>query len=113
MTTQNAGTAGTLQMLGVNVSRGVKRSLKDQLPEDLAEQLGQVFWIAHFRNTNLSSYEFQNRVARRSRATSDPDFAKYPIQAIFGGLKSLINDSLVNEVRDDLSPELSAMWEQA
>ena len=105
---------GTLQMLGVNLSGRVKKALKNSLPESLSYQLGRVFWLAHFRNLNMPAREFATRVARRSRASSDPDFAALPIQAVFGGLKSIINDDDLSEkVRDDLSPELSKIWEEA
>ena len=104
----------TLQMLGVNLSGRIKRALKKALPDTLAYELGRVFWIAYFRNENMPSREFCTRVARRSRASSDPDFAAYPVQAIFGGLKALINDDdLSDSIRDDLSPELSKMWDDA
>ncbi|MFT5196699.1 MAG: hypothetical protein ACI9EW_001842 [Cellvibrionaceae bacterium] len=104
---------GTLQMLGVNLSGRVKKALKSALPESLSFQLGRVFWVAYFRDPNMLFREFCTRVARRSRASSDPDFAAYPVQAIFGGLKALIDDDLSEKVRDDLSPELSKMWEDA
>lgn len=105
---------GTLQMLGVNLSGRVKKALKNALPDSLSYQLGRVFWVAHFRNENMAARDFATRVARRSRASSDPDFALYPVQAVFGGIKSLINDDDLSEkIRDDLSPELSKLWEEA
>ncbi len=104
----------TLQMLGVNLSGRVKKALKRALPDPLSFQLGRVFWVAHFRDLNMPAREFATRVARRSRASSDPDFAAMPIQAVFSGLKSLVNDDdLVEKIRDDLSPELSKIWESA
>ncbi|MEM7802536.1 MAG: hypothetical protein AAF633_25305 [Chloroflexota bacterium] len=66
-----------------------------------------------FRDLNIESREFCNYVARRSRATSDPDFARLPVSAVFGGLKGFIDDDLNNKIQDDLSPELSKMWELA
>ena len=104
----------TLQMLGVNLGGRTKRALKKALPEALSYQLGRVFWLLYFRNLNMPAREFATRVARRSRASSDPDFAFYPIQAVFGGLKALIkDDDLIEQIRDDLSPELSKLWEEA
>lgn len=109
---------GTLQMLGVNLSGRVKKMLKKALQDanlnSLSFQLGRVFWIAHFRNLNMAARDFCTRVARRSRASSDPDFAAFPVQAVFGGIKALINnDDLSEKIRDDLSPELSKMWQEA
>lgn len=105
---------GTLQMLGVNLSGRVKKALKNALPDSLSYQLGRVFWLAYFRNLNMAARDFCTRVARRSRASSDPDFAAYPVQAVFGGLKAMIDDDDLSEkIRDDLSPELSKMWEEA
>lgn len=104
----------TLQMLGVNLGARTKRALKKALPESLSYQLGRVFWLAHFRDLNLPAREFATRVARRSRASSDPDFALYPIKGVFSGIKALVkDDDLVEKVRDDLSPELSKLWEEA
>ena len=106
-------TAGTLQMLGVNLSRGVKKSLGADLHDDLQKQLGQVFWVAYFRDTNMPAYEFCNRVARRSRGTSDADFAKYPVAAVFGAVKRMVGQNTADQVKDDLSPELREIWEKS
>lgn len=106
-------TVGTLNMLGVNLSGRVKKQLGKALPEPLRKSLGGVFWVAHFRDTNMAAREFNNRVARRSRATSDPDFARYPVQAVFGGLKALIDQNVSSAVQDDLAPEISKMWQEA
>ncbi|MDJ0752500.1 MAG: DUF2267 domain-containing protein [Ardenticatenaceae bacterium] len=104
---------GTLNMLGVNLSGRVKKQLGKALPEPLQKSLNGVFWVAHFRDTNMAAREFNNRVARRSRSTSDPDFARYPVQAVFGGLKALIDENVSSAVRDDLAPEISKMWQEA
>lgn len=102
----------TLNMLGVNVSRKTKKELAADLPEALAADLTKVFWLAHFRDTNLKAYDFQNRVARRAGNT-DAQFARIPITAVFGALKQLISDSRSQQVANDLSPELRAIWETA
>lgn len=99
-------------MLGVNIDRGVKKELVKALPEELGQWLKGVFWVAFFRDTNLSSYEFQNRVARRS-GNSDPQFAYYPVKAVFGGLKGLVNSDVSKKVADSLSPELRNIWDEA
>ncbi|MEM9774630.1 MAG: DUF2267 domain-containing protein [Chloroflexota bacterium] len=104
----------TLQMLGVNLGPRAKRALKKALPDSLSYQLGRVFWLAYFRDLNMPAREFATRVARRSKASSDPDFALYPIKGVFGGLKALVkDDDLIEQIRDDLSPELSKYWEEA
>ncbi len=102
----------TLNMLGVNVSRKTKKALASDLPEALAADLTKVFWLAHFRNTNLKAYDFQNRVARRAGNT-DAQFARIPVTAVFGALKQLVSDEMSQRVAHDLSPELRAIWEQA
>jgi uncharacterized protein (DUF2267 family) len=105
-------TRGTLNMLGVNVDRGVKKDLAKALPKEMSAWLTGVFWLAFFRNTNISSYEFQNRVARRS-GNSDPQFAYYPVKAVFGGLKGLLKNDVSQKVADNLAPELREIWDKA
>lgn len=104
---------GTLQMLGINLGGKTKRSLARALPEILQDQLRFVFMPVFFRDTNISLRDFCNKVARRSRASSDPDLAKIPVLAVFSGLKGLIDSDLANQIRDDLSPELSKAWDDA
>ena len=107
-------TAGTLQMMGTNLGRGSKGALNDALPEELQRELTRILGIAIvFRNTNIEAREFCNRVARRSRGTSDADFAKYPVAAVFGALKRMVSSSVADKVREDLSPELTDMWDNA
>ncbi len=106
-------TTGTLNMLGVNLSRGVKKSLGRALPEELRKALNGVFWLAYFRDTNMPAAEFCTRVARRSRASSDPDFARYPVQAVFGALKRMIDSDTNLKVQNDLAPEISRIWRDA
>ncbi len=103
---------GTLNMLGVNLSRAVKKELAAALPEPLKSELTKVFWLAYFRDSNLSAYEFQNRVARRAGNT-DAQFARIPITAVFGAVQQLISREVSQKVADDLSPELRALWEKA
>jgi uncharacterized protein (DUF2267 family) len=104
--------AATLKTLGLNLDRGTKKKLAAALPDELAESLTRVFWLLHFRNPNLSSLEFQRQVARRSGHT-DARFARYPVMAVFGGVKQMIDADLEREVAETLSPELREMWQQA
>ncbi len=101
-----------LKTLGLNINKGTKKSLANALPEPLGNDLTRVFWLANFRNTNMTAYEFQELVARRS-GNSDPNFAKRPIIAIFGALKQIIDTQMSDQVADDLSPELRDLWQNA
>lgn len=101
-----------LQTFGLNLPRGLKRELTNALPEQLGKDLNGVFWLAHFRDTNYSAAEFQERVARRSGNT-DKAFARHPILAVFGGLQALIDSDLSNRIADNISPDLRNLWQTA
>lgn len=105
-------TRAVLQTLGINMSRRAKRSLAQALPDELSDSLTDVFWLLHFRNTNQSADDFQQRVGRRAGNT-DREFARMPILAVFGGVKKLIPDDVRRNVADDLAPELRQLWENA
>ncbi len=107
-----AWSKAVLTTMGIDMSRGLKKELAQALPEELGEQLGRIFWLLHFRNTNVTAAEFQEAVARRS-GHSDQHFAKVPITAVFHALKQLINSDLSDKVADDLSPELREIWKNA
>jgi uncharacterized protein (DUF2267 family) len=107
-----AWSKAVLNTMGIDMSRGVKKELAQALPEELGEQLGRVFWLLHFRNTNVTAAEFQQNVARRS-GQSDQHFAIKPIKGVFHALKQLIDTDLSDKVADDLSPELSEIWKNA
>jgi uncharacterized protein (DUF2267 family) len=101
-----------LNTLGLNLDRGTKKKLARALPPELAEALTRTFWLVHFRNPNLSSYEFQNQVARRS-GNSDADFARIPVLAVFARLKSLLDSELSDRVAQSLAPEVRRLWQEA
>lgn len=105
-------TNGILRTLGTALDRRTKKDLSKALPKELADSLTGVFWLLNFRDPNLSSYEFQRMAARRSGNT-DAHFARYPVLAVFGGIKQMINSDLQREVAESLSPELREMWRQA
>jgi uncharacterized protein (DUF2267 family) len=105
-------TVGTLKTLGINLDRRTKRQLARALPDGLAEPLTDVFWLLHFRNSQLRREDFQRAVARRSGNT-DAQFARFPILAVFGGVKQMINQDLQREVAKSLAPEVRELWEQA
>ena len=103
---------GTLKTLGINLDRKTKKKLAKVLPDPLAEALTGVFWLLHFRDPNLSSYEFQRTTARRSGNT-DAQFARFPILATFGGVKQMIGPDLQQQVAESLAPEIRDLWQQA
>lgn len=105
-------TDGVLRTLGINLDRGTKKKLAASLPEDLANSLTRVFWLLHFRDPDLTTQEFQRMAARRSGNT-DADFAYYPTQAVFGGVKRMISTDLQKEVAETLAPEIRELWQQA
>ena len=101
-----------LKTLGINLDRGTKKKLAKALPADLAGDLTRVFWLAHFQNSGLTQYDFLNQVSRRAGNT-DPDFARYPVTAVFHQLKAIIGQDMTNQVAKSLSPEMRQMWEAA
>ncbi|MCA9921237.1 MAG: DUF2267 domain-containing protein [Anaerolineales bacterium] len=101
-----------LNLMGINMSRSAKSALAKALPEALGSELKRVFWLLHFRNTNVTLAEFQENVARRS-GHMDKNFAKVPITAVFHALKQLIPNDVSSKVADDLSPELRKLWQHA
>jgi uncharacterized protein (DUF2267 family) len=105
-------TDGILKTLGTSLDRKTKKELARALPEELANSLTRVFWLLHFRNPNLSSHEFQQTVARRSGNT-DADFAYFPVRAVFGGVKQMIDAELADKVAETLPPEVQEIWEEA
>jgi uncharacterized protein (DUF2267 family) len=105
-------TMATLRTLGLNLDRKTKKAMSQELPEELAFYLNRAFWLLHFRNNQLSSHEFCQAVGRRSGNT-DPDFARIPVRAIFGGLKQFLSDDTKKRVADTLSPEVSDLWQTA
>ena len=98
--------------MSLDISRGLKKELTNALPEELGEQLNRLFWLMHFRNSNVTLADFQEAVARRS-GHSDQNFAIVPITAVFHALKQLIDNDLSDKVADDLSPELREIWKNA
>ena len=102
-------TEGTLEILGTVLDRRVRRVLSKNLPEELTDSLGGIFWLLHFRDTNMSAEDFCQRVARRS-GNSDPEYARVPVGAVFGGLRLYIGPDLEKRIVDSLPPEIGAIW---
>ena len=105
-------TVGTLKTLGISLDGKTKRRLARALPDEFADPLTDVFWLLHFRNPQLSSQDFQRAAARRS-GNSDAQFARFPVLAVFAGVKQMINQDLQREVANSLAPEVRELWNQA
>lgn len=103
---------GVLKTLGFHLNGRTKRNLAKVLPDSLADDLKDVFFLLHFRDPNLSSLEFQKQVARRCGNT-DPEFARFPILAVFSAIQRFTNSKLNQRISDSLSPEVRELWEQS
>jgi len=101
-----------LKTLGFNLDGRTKKALAKALPQPLAADLTRVFWLLHFHNPNLSKQEFLTQASRRSGNT-DITFARYPTKAVFGAVKSMIDNQLVGRVSEALSTEMREIWDQA
>lgn len=103
---------GVLKTLGFHLDGRTKRKLAKVLPEPLAKDLKDVFFLLHFRDPNLSRLEFQKQVARRCGNT-DAEFARIPSLAVFSGIQRYTNSKLNQRIADALSPEVRELWEQS
>jgi len=101
-----------LNTLGDNIDGRTKKRLAKALPEELAHDLTRLFRFKRFVYKDLPAWEFQNQVSRRGGNT-DPQFARYPVIAVFHGLKNQIDSDLSQAVADALPTEVSALWQQA
>ena len=101
-----------LRTFGRNLDRSTKKKLAEALPAELAQELTRIFWLVHFRNSNLSQHELLNQVSRRSGNT-DPSFARHPTTAVFHQLKAIVGRELSDQVAESLSPDVRQMWEAA
>jgi len=101
-----------LNTLGLYLDKGTRKSLASALPDELSADLRKKFWLAHFRDADMSKEEFLERVARRSGNT-DAKFAATPTTAVFHNLKTLINKEVNQQVADSLAPAVSKLWQGA
>lgn len=104
--------SGVLKTLGFHLNGRTKRTLAKVLPEPLADDLKDVFFLLHFRDPNLSSLEFQKQVAMRGGNTN-AEFARFPILAVFSGIQQYTNSKLNQRIAESLSPEVRELWEQS
>ena len=102
--------AGVLKTLGFHLNGRTKRSLSKVLPEPLSDQVKDVFFLLHFRDPELSAMDFQKQVALRSGNTN-AEFARFPIIAVFGGIRRFTNSKLNERIADALSPEVRELWD--
>ncbi|MDX1613991.1 MAG: DUF2267 domain-containing protein [Candidatus Promineifilaceae bacterium] len=114
LTSQHARrwSSAALKTLGISLDRGTKRELAKALPEELANDLTGVFWLAHFRDPDQPLQDFLQRVARRAGNT-DHQFARLPTSAVFGGINAMIDRQIRERVARSLAPEVSEFWQQA
>jgi uncharacterized protein (DUF2267 family) len=103
---------GVLKTLGFQLSGRTKRALGKMLPEPLCDDLKDVFFLLHFRDPSLSQQVFQKQVAMRSGNTN-AEFARFPILAVFSGIRRFTNSKLDKRIGEALSPEIQKLWEQS
>lgn len=103
---------GVLKSLGLQLDGGTKRALAKALPKELATDLKGVFWLLHFRNGRLTTYEFQRQVGLRSGNT-DAEYARQPVLAVFGAIKQMIDRDLNDKVAKSLPVAIAELWQQA
>ena len=101
-----------LNTLGDNIDGRTKKRLANALPEDLAGDLVRIFRFKRFVYKEMKAWEFQNQAARRGGNT-DPQFAKFPVTAVFHGLKNYIDNDLSQAVADALPTEVGELWQRA
>jgi uncharacterized protein (DUF2267 family) len=101
-----------LNTLGDNIDGRTKGKLAKALPDELAHDLTRVFRFKRFVYKDMLAWEFQNQVARRSGNT-DPQFARFPVLAVFHAIKSFADNDLGSAVAEALPTEVSALWQQA
>lgn len=101
-----------LNIMGDNMDGRTKKRLAKSLPDELAHDLTRMFRFKRFVYKALPAHEFQTQVARRGGNT-DPQFARYPILAVFHGVKGYVDNDLQKAVADALPTEVGQLWQQA
>ena len=101
-----------LNTLGLYVDKGTRKTLAAALPDDLSADLRKKFWLAHFRDDEMTKADFLERVARRAGNT-DIQFAPVPTTAVFRNIKTFIDDDVNQQVTDSLAPAISELWQGA
>lgn len=101
-----------LNTLGLYIDKGTRKTLAAALPDELSADLRKKFWLAHFRDEEMTKEDFLERVARRAGNT-DIQFAPVPTTAVFHNIKTLIDDDVNQQVADSLAPAVSELWQGA
>ena len=101
-----------LNTLGLYVDKGTRKTLAAALPDELSADLRKKFWLAHFRDEEMTKEDFLERVGRRAGNT-DHQFAAVPTTAVFRNVKTFISDDVNKQVADSLAPAVSEMWQGA
>lgn len=101
-----------LRTLGFHLNRHTKRELARALPPELAEPLTRPFRLLHFRDPNLPLKQFIKEAALRGGNT-DPDFARYPVRAVFRSLRTLLDSDLDQQVAEALPSAVATFWKNA
>ncbi len=101
-----------LNTLGLYLDKNTKKELSGALPDELSADLRKKFWLAHFKDADMTRQDFLERVARRSGNT-DYQFAAVPTTAVFRNIKTLIDQDVNHHVADSLSPDISELWQKA
>jgi uncharacterized protein (DUF2267 family) len=105
-------TMATLRVTGHNLKRGARKRLAKALPDELAGEVRRMFWLVNLHEPALPVHEFQRQVALKVGAT-DGQFARHPIVAVFGELKTLIDQGVSSDVREALPAEVAELWQEA
>jgi uncharacterized protein (DUF2267 family) len=108
----NRWSDAVLKTLGTVLDGRSKRALAKALPDELSRSLRGVFWLLHFRDPQMRSHEFQQRVARRAGNT-DPEFARLPIVAVFEAVSRYVDADLSGRMSRTLPPEVATLWQEA
>ncbi len=101
-----------LNTLGLYLDKNTKKELSGALPDELSVDLRKKFWLAHFKDDEMTRQDFLERVARRSGNT-DYQFAAVPTTAVFRNIKTFINQDVNQHVTASLSPDVGELWQKA
>ncbi len=101
-----------LNTIGLYVDKGTRKALAAALPDELSDDLLKKFWLAHFRDEEMTKEDFLERVGRRAGNT-DIQFAAVPTTAVFRNIKTFIDDDVNKQVADSLAPAVSELWQGA